>query len=149
MPKSPSRKTLEARLDRLEFAQRSVDEVEQSRRVEWAVYQVILTAAGIDPTTLEWDGQRYCADDVRVRLIDPLRCIWHYLSAEMSSITWLRRAEESPITALGKALRQLFGLRHSVVGSHKYQRYAVDTQALELRRNLLAQRRAHATQTEQ
>lgn len=144
MPKRPS--TIEAQLDRLEFAQRSVDEVEPSRRVEWAVYQVILTAAGIDPVTLEWNGQRYRADDVRVRLIDPLHCIWHYLSTEMSSITWLRRAERSPIAALGKALRQLFGLRHSTVGSHKYQRYAIDTQALELRRNLLARRRAHAPQ---
>lgn len=148
MTKPPTKAQIEAQLDRLELAGRAVVDVEPARRLEWAAYQLILSAASIDPVTLEWNGQRYCADDVRVRLIEPLGHAWGHLHAVLPGFPPFHQTRWSPMFALGNALRQLFGLSHHLT-SHHTGRYAPKLKALELRCNLLAQRRAHATQTEQ
>ncbi len=146
--KPPTPEKLAGQLDRLELAQRSVGEVEPPRRLEWAAYRVILAAAGIDPDTLEWDGQRYDADDVRERLVEPLSHVWGYLHTQLPGFPPLHQTRWSPMFTLGNCLRQLFGLDHRLT-SHHTGRYAPRLPALELRRQLLAKRRDHATQKDQ
>lgn len=120
-------------------------DVEPARRLEWAAYQIILSAASIDPVTLEWTGQRYRVDDVRKRLIEPLSHAWDHLHANLPGFPPFHQTRWSPVFALGNALRQLFGLSHHLT-SHHTGRYAPKRKALELRRELLAKRRDNATQ---
>jgi hypothetical protein len=134
----------EAQLRRLELATLSAYDAEPSRSLEWAAYQLVLTAAGIDPVTLEWDGSRYDGDDVRQRLIEPLRHIWLHLQAEVPGFVPLSLADRRPIHAMGRALKMAFGLNHRRVScrSKPYTgSYAPDLERLEQRRTLLAKRR--------
>ena len=134
----------QAQLRRLELATRSVDNVPPAQRLEWAVYQLILAAAGINPATLEWDGSRYDANDVRQHLIDPLRHIGLHLQAEVPGFVPLSLADKRPIHAMGRVLKVTFGLEHHLVGSHRLKRYIPDAQLLEQRRTLLLKRRQDA-----
>ena len=143
MTKPLTQAQLEAQLRRLNFARLPIGEVEPDRLVEWASYQRVLLAAGINPVTLEWDGERYTADDVYVRWMSPNIKAWHHLHETVPGFPPLRLATWSPTFALGSALRSMFGLSHRQVGSHKYMRYEVDLARLELRRRLLKAKEQH------
>lgn len=141
MPKSLEQKheeRLAAQLRNLRLAGRSGDGVTPSRQLRWAVYQLVLAAAGVDPVTLEWNGEEYAAEDVRQRLIVPLEPIWDYLHAEVHGVTTKSCASRTPVMTLGNALRMMFGLDHHPVGSHRWQHYAVDTDVLARQLELLS-----------
>lgn len=144
MTKPTTPETLEAQLARLELAGRSVGDIIPQRRLEWAAYQMVLAAAGIDPVTLEWNGQTYDQTDVEERLVEPLSHAWDHLHANLSGFPPLYQAEWSPMFALGNTLRRSFGISHRQT-SHHTGRYAPKMQALALRRDLLVKRRAYAT----
>lgn len=102
----------EAQRSRLVLARLDAHEVAPDRRVEWAAYQGVLLAVGIDPVTLDWAGKRYDAEDVIERWIKPNSASWNYLHRAVPGFPSLTAARWSPIYALGFALRNMFGLRH-------------------------------------
>lgn len=134
----------EAQLRRLELATLSSYDTEPSQSLEWAVYQLVLTAAGINPMTFEWDGSCYDGDDVRQRLIDPLRHIWLQLHQGVPGFVTLSLADRRPIHAMGRALKMAFGINHRRV-NHRLKpytgSYAPDIERLDQLRIQLAKRR--------
>lgn len=134
----------EAQLRRLELATLSSYDAAPSQSLEWAAYQLVLDAAGIDPATLEWDGRRYDGDDVREQLVEPLRDVWLPLHREVFGFVPLSLADRRPIHAMGRALKMAFGINHRRVScrSKPYTgSYAPDIERLDQLRTLLAKRR--------
>lgn len=134
---NPSPAKQRAQLAHLALARLPGEEVAAERRLEWAVYQGVLLAAGIDPQTLESGGERYDAADVVARWVEPLSGSWEYLHARVPGFPPRRHMEWSPICALGCALRGMFGLTHKQIGNHRGGYYRVDLECLERQRDLL------------